>query len=207
MSKKIQIELIVPDDAGNDAVDILHVARETFHENFKGNKDYVESRIVVWDNRDGGEEFDTTGVIVDFDACENKYLAATKLFDAFKELVTTPEYIGMLEAGTLDDAETDDKEDSECVCKFIQEFIVPTDMGLMRSIDKVVDTISNDGTPSDEFMSEFTDEDINNKECILKVTCDLTDKDKAPTMATHSILELTEILSLPGMPLYQGSNE
>ena len=96
MAKKITIELIIPDDAGNGDTDLIYEARETFHNSFKGNTDYVDSNVVVWDNRNGSEEFTETGLIVDFTKCKDKLMADTKLVDAFTELVQLPEYFGMV---------------------------------------------------------------------------------------------------------------
>lgn len=96
MAKKITIELIIPDDAGNGDTDLIYEARETFHNNFKGNPDYVDSNVVVHDNRNGSEEFTETGLLVDFTKCKDKLMAATKLVDAFVDLVQLPEYFGMV---------------------------------------------------------------------------------------------------------------
>ena len=92
MAKKITIELIVPDNAGNGDTDLIHKARDTFHKNFKRNPDYVDSNVVVWDNRNGGEEFTETGLIVDFTKCEDKITAATALMNIFEEFTYLPEF-------------------------------------------------------------------------------------------------------------------
>lgn len=96
MAKKITIELIVPDNAGNGDTDLIHKARETFHNGFKGNPDYVNSNVVVYDNRNGGEEFTETGLLVDFTRCKDRVTAATALMNIFEEFIHLPEFVGMV---------------------------------------------------------------------------------------------------------------
>ena len=98
MAKKITIELIIPDNAGNGNTDLIYDTRETFHNNFKGNPDYVDSNVVVWDNRNlnGGKEFTETGLFVDFTRCKDRVTAATALMNIFEEFIHLPEFVGMV---------------------------------------------------------------------------------------------------------------
>lgn len=96
MAKKITIELIIPDNTGNGDTDLIHKARETFHNGFKGNPDYVNSNVVVYDNRNGGEEFTETGLLVDFTKCKCKLIASKELLEVFTKFLHLPEYIGMI---------------------------------------------------------------------------------------------------------------
>lgn len=94
MTKKITIELIIPDNTGNGDTDLIHKARETFHKNFKGNPDYVGS--FVEDNLNGGKEFTETGLLVDFTKCKDKITAATALMNIFEEFIHLPEFVEMV---------------------------------------------------------------------------------------------------------------
>jgi hypothetical protein len=103
MEKKIRIEIIVPENAGNDTNDLVYVAREIFHEAFKGCKEYVDSNVVVWDNnkyvrKDLNDlSFTETGLLVDFNANNvNKADVADRLANAVFGLMDCPEYTGML---------------------------------------------------------------------------------------------------------------
>lgn len=97
--KKITIEIIVPDDAGNDAIDMVALARETFHGAFAGSEDYVNDNVVVWDNTDiahkGVGPFNETGLVVDFKNCHNCNDVGTRFMEAITDLIGTPEWIGM----------------------------------------------------------------------------------------------------------------
>lgn len=103
MAKKITIELIIPDNAGNGNTDLIYDTRETFHNNFKGNPDYVDSNVVVWDNRNlnGGKEFTETGLFVDFTRCKDRVTAATALMNIFEEFIHLPEFVEMVHDKTV----------------------------------------------------------------------------------------------------------
>jgi hypothetical protein len=96
MAKKITIELIIPDNVGNGDTDLIHETRETFHNNFTRNPDYVDSNVVVHDNRNGSEEFTETGLVVDFTKCKDRITAATALMNIFEEFIHLPEFVKMV---------------------------------------------------------------------------------------------------------------
>lgn len=107
MSKKITIELFIPDDAGNDAVDLCTVAREIFHKNFKGDKDYIASSVAVWDDRIDNKTCKEVGLSIDYTSCVDKRKVANDFVNAFTDLVRCPEYCGMV----FGDDEADIPED------------------------------------------------------------------------------------------------
>lgn len=205
MDKKITIEMIVPDNAGNDVHDIVHEAREIFHNTFKGNQDYIDSNVVVWDNNmeirkeTHDTSFTETGLLVDFKNCKDKTIAAGKLMVAFTDLIKSPEYIGMVFGGHNNQDKDDTDESSDCEAKVVFEFKVPNDCELLRNIENSISMI-NDGKPIEE--SVFDDnEDCCNK--MIHLTSDFTDEANKVIQAKTALCELNTIVHLPGMPLHE----
>lgn len=206
MDKKITIEMIVPDNAGNDVHDIVHEAREIFHNTFKGNQDYIDSNVVVWDNNmeirkeTHDTSFTETGLLVDFKNCKDKTIAAGKLMVAFTDLIKSPEYIGMVFGGqnNNDKAETDDS--SDCEAKVVFEFKVPNDCELLKNIENSISMI-NDNKPIDESVFDWDSEDCCNR--TIRLISDFTDDDNKVIQAKNALRELNTIVHLPGMPLHE----
>lgn len=214
MSKIITIEMIVPDNAGNDVHDIVHEAREIFHKTFKGNQDYIDSNVVVWDNNmeirkeTNDTSFTKTGLLVDFKNCKDKTAAAGKLMVAFTDLIKSPEYIGMIFGGhdNNDKAETTETtESSDHGAKVIFEFKVPDDCELFKNIEHSINII-NDNKDKDEDTSIF-DENNDDNCCNRKIRLisDFTDDEYKVIHAKTALRELNTIVRLPGMPLHENT--
>ena len=74
MNNKITIEIVVPNDKDTTYEGILYAVRQIFHEAFKGSDDYVDSNVVVYDNRCNTKDhksFNEIGLLVDFTDTQN----------------------------------------------------------------------------------------------------------------------------------------
>lgn len=92
---KVTIEILVPDDAGNDIQTFAEFARQTFHESFKGNQDYIDSNVIVSD--DGSrDKINESCLTIDFTSCKDKMKVSEKLVDSFCEIIESPEYQGVV---------------------------------------------------------------------------------------------------------------
>ena len=110
MAKKLSLELIIPDNFdGGDT--LLYNAREAWHKAFAGSQDYIDSNVVVWDNRNLtilDNSFTETGLIVDFGKCQDKSDADTRLRKAIVNMLELDAY-GAMTCGVAD--EDDDEDD------------------------------------------------------------------------------------------------
>ena len=112
MAKMISIELIIPDDTGDGEASLINKARDTFHNNFIGNPDYIDSNVVVHDNRNGSETFDETGLLVDFTRCKDRVIAAAALMNTFEEFIHLPEFVEMVHDEDNNDINGESLEDA-----------------------------------------------------------------------------------------------
>lgn len=156
MAKKITIELIIPDNVGNGDTDLIHETRETFHNNFKGNPDYVDSDVVVWHatrHHNNNEELAVAGLIVDFTKCKDKITAATALMNIFEEFIHLPEFVEMVHDKTVT---TDLAESSHP--RHDAESLVDSIAGLTAYHGKVAGSVSLEEARNaivDEICMEF----------------------------------------------------
>lgn len=92
-----KIEIIVPDDAGNDEQTFVAAMLELFHNNFKGNEDYVDSNVVISHTSEGKFDESTEGMVtVDFCNCKHKIAVARSVFNAIADVFQSPEFKGVL---------------------------------------------------------------------------------------------------------------
>jgi len=92
-----KIEIIVPDDAGNDEQTFVAEMLELFQDNFVGNEDYLDSNVVISHTSEGKFYESTEGtVMVDFCNCKNKIAVASSVFNAIVDVFKSPEFKGML---------------------------------------------------------------------------------------------------------------
>ena len=92
---KVTIEIFTPDDAGNDVQNFAEFTRETFHVSFKGSQDYIDSNVVVSD--DGSKDkIKESCLTIDFNSCKDKREVSERLVKAFSDIVTSPEYNGVI---------------------------------------------------------------------------------------------------------------
>lgn len=98
----IVFEICYPNNAGCEDETLTCISRDILHKHFKGCPDYIDSHVIVF-----AEEFsDPTdvnsctecGVNIDIPSCDEPLAILSRLLNAFKEIVTCPAYIGMLDA-------------------------------------------------------------------------------------------------------------
>ena len=115
MAKKLSLELIIPDNF-DGADTLLYNARAAWHKAFRGSQDYIDSNVIVWDNRNTtilDDSFTETGLIVDFGKCQDKIDADTRLRRAISTMLDLESY-GAMTCGVADDIDDEsDKVESE----------------------------------------------------------------------------------------------
>lgn len=96
--KKVIIELVMPDGENKSYEDLLNAIRQNFHDVFRGSKDYIDSNVVVWDNRCNHRDhktFNEVGIVVDFTKTTNGLSAARKLKKAISNMYDNEMFTNM----------------------------------------------------------------------------------------------------------------
>lgn len=95
--QKFNIEIIVPDDAGNEEQTFAAAMLELFHNAFKGKEDYVNSNVFLSNISKGKVNDSTEGTVtVNFCNCKDKIYVATWMFNAITDVFKSPEFKGVL---------------------------------------------------------------------------------------------------------------